>query len=118
MGHKKQFIYILNLIFIFCIWYWLTKHFLFLIFILGLTIFLPFEKPRLFIINSWSELGLFLTKIVSPILIFLVYQLAFIPAKFWLILKNEDPLSLKKPTNTNWKKSEIKIDEEYFEKPW
>jgi len=72
----------------------------------GLGLFAPFVlKP---LNTAWLAFGYVLHKIVSPVIMGVVYAVAVVPTGLYLRLSGRDPLRLKldKSANTYWQKRE------------
>lgn len=79
---------------------------------------LPFKTLRSALINYWQKLGLILSKIVSPIILSIVYYIGLTPLALLKRLTSEDSLSLKRPTNSNFKEVSYSLKRDDFENLW
>ena len=120
---EKNFGFVFALVFFFIGIYLIFNNnsFLYLAFIISFTFFIfSFLLPKIFFIPSklWLKFSTLLSKLMLPLLMWLIYMIAIVPVGlvFKLILK--DPLKLKKnsSTSTYWinrKVSETSMTEQF-----
>jgi hypothetical protein len=74
----------------------------------GVLVLLAFALPDWLALPNrlWTKLGLLLFKIVNPVVMLLIYAVAFVPIGLFLRLRGYDPLaaSFDKSVDTYWNK--------------
>ena len=79
---------------------------------------LPFSKLRRWLIDCWIQLGVLLGKVVSPIVLSLIYYFGLTPLALLRRMIGSDELRLKKPAQTNLKSVEETMTPERFDDLW
>jgi hypothetical protein len=79
---------------------------------------LPFAKARTVLINYWQRLGLLLSRIVSPVVLSLIYYLGLTPLALLRRLFSEDLLVRKAPGSSNFKEVSAELKRDDFENLW
>ncbi len=86
--------------------------------VLVIILSLPFAPARHWLIARWRGLGILLGKMVSPVILSIVYYLGLTPLAFLRRLVGSDELRLKKPAHTNLKKVEESMTPARFDDLW
>lgn len=92
-------------------------HYFFLFLSLIFLYFVIFNPNKLsYLKNIWMKLGAFLSFIISPILIFSIYLIFFLPIGLVTKIFKRDFLSMKINKDSYWfpKKLKIKNNDNYF----
>jgi hypothetical protein len=117
MNQKKQISYLVQIALPFILLGFFKSN---LFFIAPTLIFisLPFEGLRSFLIAQWQNIGLILSRIVSPFMLGLIYYCVLTPLALLRRVLGSDPLVLKKPRGSNYRISqqELKLDD--FDNLW
>ena len=110
---NKKFGFFFSFIFLFLSIYFIYNFSLILSLFFGslflITLFLTFFSPDLLLpFNKlWFKIGLVLNKIVSPLLLGLIFYLLITPTAVVMRLLNRDELKIKKKKNTTyWRTNE------------
>ena len=79
---------------------------------------LPFEALRNSLIRYWQRLGVLLSKIISPIILSVIYYMALTPLAFIKRMTSTDTLTLKRPALSNFKEVSQVNKRDDFENLW
>lgn len=79
---------------------------------------LPFETLRNSLIKYWQRLGVVLSKLVSPIILSVIYYIALTPLAFLKRMTSTDALTLKRPPQSNFKEVSQALKRDDFENLW
>ncbi len=79
---------------------------------------LPFETLRSRLIKFWQKLGMFLSKIISPVILSIIYFLGLTPLAFIKRMFSQDTFVTSPPPESNFKtiSHQTKIDD--FDNLW
>lgn len=117
MGTKKEIFYLLQVAGVFAliaIW----RSSLFLIPTVVILLALPFASSRGWFIQSWQNLGHFMGKLISPIVLSAAYYLALTPLAWIRRLGGGDELNLKRPEASTLVPVTDRLTPERFEDLW
>lgn len=117
MTSKKEIIYLLQVALPF-LFLSLWKSPLFLIPVVMILISLSKKSFRQFVIRGWQNLGQWLGKYISPIILSAVYYLALTPLAWLRKLTSSDALELKRPSQSTLKLSPKENTTEHFNDLW
>jgi hypothetical protein len=117
MSSKKEVSYLIQVALPFGLLAWWKSPF-FLIPVLIILLILPVPALRRMGITGWQKLGLLLGKIISPLVLSLIYYLAITPLALLRKLLGGDALQLKKPQQTTLRNVEGTITPERFDDLW
>ncbi len=117
MKPKQEFAYLLQVLGIFTALA-IFKNSLFFVIVGVIALALPFPSGRKKLILCWQNLGKLLGKIVSPVVLSLIYYLAFTPLAYLRRLTGSDELRLKKDLRSNLKEVHEPFTAARFDDLW
>lgn len=117
MTAKKQISYLLQVAIPFVILGIFKNHFFFIPPALIL-LSLPVKGCREFLIKKWQQLSHLLSRIISPIVISLIYYVGFTPLAFFYRIMNKDAMQFNRPLNSTLKDVNVRTTPESFDDLW
>ena len=117
METKKEIFYLLQVAFVWAL-LGLLKSPLFFLPVMIILLGLPFPLCRKPMMKVWQQLGVITGKIVSPIVLSIIYYLGLSPLAVLRKLFGHDILCLKKPEQTNLKTIKEAFTLERFDDLW
>ena len=117
MTTKKQISYLLQVTIPFVILGILKSHFFFIL-VAFILLSLPIKSCREFLIKKWQQLGHFLSRFISPIVISIIYYVAFTPLAFFYRIMNKDAMQFNRPLNSTLKDVNLRTTPESFDDLW
>lgn len=122
-SNKKFGFFILSIFFLISLYYFFVNNFFLAVIFFSITIFLfiiTISKPKVLnpLNNAWMFIGYLLGKIVSPIILGIIFYLIISPVSITFKLIKRDELNLKiRKKKTYWtKRDSLLMNNNFFDK--